>query len=334
MRRHVESHMKSALCVAVLALVVGAAPRASAQVLEIEISNGVFYVYDTADPFKFATVPAVVPPWSGGPSPRNFFTGVFIADIVSVNGRPARGAMVRRGTRVGLTTTIQFPGQAIADTTRGFIDDGVWEIQTAEGAAVGTLTTHGFIGGPPPPGAPAAAIGTNLAVTGGTGAFLGAGGQLTGLPGGAGRVGASVTEDPATRRTNGGNRSRFLVQLLPTFRPEILVGHNGRAVFHAADGRPVTVGHPATEGEELTLEARSLSPSGLSAGGGGQLAAGSLEVVIDGHAAEVTAVASDPQAPDVHRISFVVPDGVALPLATLSLSVAWVSSTPVQFPTR
>jgi len=333
-RTSIASHMTPALGVAVLALVVGAATTASAQVLEIEINNGVFYVYDTTDPFKFATVPAVVPPWSGGPSPRNFFTGVFIADIVSVNGRPARGVMVRRGTRVGLTTN-QLPGQAIADTTRGFIDDGVWEIQTAEGTAVGTLTTHGFIGGLPPPGAPAAANGTNLAVTGGTGAFLGAGGQLTAAPGGSGRVQASVTEDPGTRRINGGNRSRFLVQLVPAFRPEIVVAPNGRAVFRAADHAPVTTGHPATAGEELTLEAGGLGPSVPSVtGGGSQLAVGPLEVVIDGLVAQVTAVASDPQTPDVYRISFVVPNGVASPVATLSVSSAWVSSSPVQFPAR
>jgi len=139
----------TSLRLAVFALVVGVATTASAQILDIEINNGVFYVYDTTDLSTFATSPAVVPPWSGGPSPRNFFSGVFIADIVSVNGQPARGVMVRRGTRVGLTTN-QVPGQAIADTIRGFIDDGVWEIQTADGTAVGTFTTHGFIGGPAP----------------------------------------------------------------------------------------------------------------------------------------------------------------------------------------
>jgi hypothetical protein len=262
---------------------------------------------------------------------------VFIADIVSVNGRPARGVMVRRGTRVGLTTN-QAAGQAISDTTRGFIDDGVWEIQNAEGAAIGTFTTHGFIGGPPPPGAPAAATGTNLAVTGGTGAFFGVGGQLTGAPvtGGPGtRVPASVTEDPANRRINGGNRSRFLVQLLPAFRPEIVIGHAGRAVFHAADGRPVTTGHPATANEELTLYARNLAPQVPSAAGaGGQLATSSLEVIIDGVVAEVTSAAVDPETPDVYRINVVVPDAVMSPLATLHLSSAWVSSAAVQFAAR
>jgi uncharacterized protein (TIGR03437 family) len=327
----------TSLRLAVFALVVGVATTASAQILDIEINNGVFYVYDTTDLSTFATSPAVVPPWSGGPSPRNFFSGVFIADIVSVNGQPARGVMVRRGTRVGLTTN-QVPGQAIADTIRGFIDDGVWEIQTADGTAVGTFTTHGFIGGPAPPGAPAAAAGTNLAVTGGTGAFFGVGGQLTAAPvtGSPGtRVQASVREDPANRRINGGNRSRFLVQLLPAFRPEIVVAPGGRAVFHAADGRPVTTGHPATVGEALTLYARSLGPQLPSAAGAGsQIATGAVQVVIDGLAADVISAAADPQRPDVYRINFVVPDGVLSPISTLSVSSAWVSSTPVQFPTR
>ena len=329
--------MKASLRLAVCALVVGMATTASAQILDIEINDGVFYVYDTTDLSGLAGSPAVVPPWSGGPSPRNFFNGVFIADIVSVNGQPARGVMVRRGTRVGLTTN-QVPGQAIADTTRGFIDDGVWEIETAEGTAVGTFTTHGFIGGPPPPGAPAAATNTNLAVTGGTGVFFGVGGQLTaaavtGSPGT--RVQASVTEDPANRRINGGNRSRFLVQLLPAFRPEIVVGRTGQAVFHTADGRPVTTRHPATAGEELTLYARSLGPQLPSATGeGGQLAFGPLKVVIDGRAAEVTSAAVDPQASDTYRIDFVVPDDLTSPVSTLYLSSAWVSSTPVEFATR
>ena len=59
----------TSLRLAVFALVVGVATTASAQILDIEINNGVFYVYDTTDLSTFATSPAVVPPWSGGPSP-------------------------------------------------------------------------------------------------------------------------------------------------------------------------------------------------------------------------------------------------------------------------
>jgi hypothetical protein len=216
--------MKQLYALGVSALLATLASAQPAHVLEIEIDNGVFYVYDTTDLAKYATIPGIVPPWTqsaGGPA-RNFWSGVFIADIVSVNGRPARGVMVRRGTRVSLSTS-PAPGQAIADTNRGFIDDGVWEIQTVDGTPVGTFTTEGFIGGPPPPGAPPEASNTNLAVTGGTGAFFGARGQLVGAPvtGSTGsRVQASVTEDPANRRINGGNRSRFLVQLSPAVRPE------------------------------------------------------------------------------------------------------------------
>lgn len=132
--------MKSRPRLTVLALLAGIAAAQPAHVLDIEIENGIVYIYDTTELAKYATAPGLVAPWSvssAGPA-RNFWSLVYIADIVSVNGRPARGVMVRRGTRIGLTPN-QAAGQAIADTTRGFIDDGVWEIQTADGTAVGTF---------------------------------------------------------------------------------------------------------------------------------------------------------------------------------------------------
>ena len=48
----------------------------------------------------------------------------------------------------------------------------------------------------------------------------------------------------------------------------LLAGHGGRTVFHTAAGRPVTMGHPATAGEELMLFARGLGPQVPSAAGG------------------------------------------------------------------
>ena len=336
--------MKLRFRLAVSALLAGIASAQPAHVLDIEIDKGVFYVYDTIEFAKYATTPGVVAPWSvsaGGPA-RNFWSGVYIADIVSVNGRPARGVMVRRGTRIGLTTNLA-AGQAIADTTRGFIDDGVWEIQTADGTAVGTFTTHGFIGGAPPPGAPPEASGTNLAVTGGTGAFYGARGQLVGAPltGNAGpRVQASVTEDPANRRTNGG-RSRFLVQLLPAARPEIIGTHAGPAIVHAGDGRPVTATNPAGRGEALTLYARGLGPTSPSVALGQlfgtasrHVAIGPVEVLINGASAEVTYAGGYPGAADAYQVNFVVPDGLTPGTAKLHLSSAYVSSSPAEIPVR
>ena len=64
------------------------------------------------------------------------------------------------------------PGQAVGDVTRGFLDDGILEFLQTDGTPIGTITVLGLIFGPPPPGA-SGANSWNMAVTGGTGAFLG-----------------------------------------------------------------------------------------------------------------------------------------------------------------
>src|SRR2546422_557436 len=65
----------------------------------------------------------------------------------------------------------------------------------------GPFWQNGLAGGNPPPGAPLASMAMNLAVTGGTGAFLGARGQAALAEGTTMMTGrdASVAEDPANR---------------------------------------------------------------------------------------------------------------------------------------
>jgi hypothetical protein len=60
--------------------------------LDIEWENAVGYVDDLADPSKLVTSPDVV-----SPNPRTFMPFYGIADIVSVNGKPARGSWVLGG---------------------------------------------------------------------------------------------------------------------------------------------------------------------------------------------------------------------------------------------
>ena len=52
-----------------------------------------------------------------------------------------------------------------------------FEILKMDGSAVGTIFVSGLVAGPPPPGAPLAVVQGNLAVLGGTGAFLGVTGE-------------------------------------------------------------------------------------------------------------------------------------------------------------
>jgi hypothetical protein len=60
-------------------------------------------------------------------------------------------------------------------------------------------------------------------VIGGTGAFLGARGQIGQvLPQTIPARQASMVEDPANRRAYGEGKVRFVVQLIPLFRPEVV----------------------------------------------------------------------------------------------------------------
>src|SRR6516225_1867921 len=61
-------------------------------ILNIELANETIYVGDVSDYSKLASDPNPVPP--AQPSNRNFGTTIVIADIVSVNGKPATGTMI------------------------------------------------------------------------------------------------------------------------------------------------------------------------------------------------------------------------------------------------
>src|SRR5207245_2762813 len=102
----------------------------------------------------------------------------------------------------------------------------------------------------------------NIAVVGGTGAYLGARGQLGGIlyPGVAGGRTASITEDPANRRKNGGGKLRGLIHLIPLTWPEIAATASGLTMFHA-DLTPVTAARPARGGEIVIVRATGLGPT-------------------------------------------------------------------------
>jgi hypothetical protein len=106
----------------------------------------------------------------------NFTPVVVICDIVAVNGKPARGAAMIRGTLVRLSPN-PGPGVGISDVTRSYVMDYQWEIQDAYGSHVGTINAIGFGAGPPPLGSGEDASAGNFSVIGGTGAFLGVHGQ-------------------------------------------------------------------------------------------------------------------------------------------------------------
>jgi hypothetical protein len=121
--------------------------------LVIDLKNVVEYQGDVSDPAKFATNPNVTP----SVLPKNFFVATILADIVAVNGQPAKGLYAGRSRSI-ITTLTPNPAsvvdEAIADVRRAAIREQIFEILKSDGTAVGTIVSLGFSGGPAPPGAP------------------------------------------------------------------------------------------------------------------------------------------------------------------------------------
>ena len=121
----------------------------------------------------------------------------------------------------------------------------------SDGTPIGTIIAIGLAGGDAAPGSPSSVTGNNFVITGGTGAFLGVRGQVGSadpLPGVPVQRIASMTEDPANRRLNGGGTQRWVVHLIPMSVPQIVITASGPAVFHS-DFSPVTAAKPAKAGE-------------------------------------------------------------------------------------
>jgi hypothetical protein len=93
-----------------------------------------------------------------------------------VNGKPAKGLFVTRGTHVMLSPNAA-PGTAIADGERGGMGHWHFEILQDDGKPIGTLVALGLTGGERLPGGPLHSAQHAMAIVGGTGAFLGARGQ-------------------------------------------------------------------------------------------------------------------------------------------------------------
>ncbi|MFN0172797.1 MAG: hypothetical protein ACKV22_40975, partial [Bryobacteraceae bacterium] len=253
-------HWKTALATAVCAAAcshLSLAQVAAPSILQIDLANLVLYNQDTSDPLKYATDPNVT---TVGPV-RNFYRSIWLADIVAVNGLQVKGSFSNAVVAVVALRTAPTPGFAIADTVRNTVAVITFEILKSDGTPIGTIVTNGLVGGNAPPGSPATIH--NLVITGGTGAFLGARGQIGAVlmqPGVAFGRTTSMTEDPANRRSNGGGTWRWTAHLIPMSAPQILTTAGGPAVFHS-DFSPVTAGRPARSGEVLIVQATGLGPT-------------------------------------------------------------------------
>ena len=326
------------ICTTVVLVAVAVCHLALAQqpptmTLSVDLGNTVQYQGDIYDPAKFARNPDITPPSVGL---VNFGVDTYIGDIVSVNGQPAKGLYAGRSQAIQAFPNPQ-PGQAIADVMRVSIRQHIFEILQPDGTPIGTIMAMGFSGGSPPPGQPSTER-ANWAIAGGTGAFLGARGQVEGT-GTSGRV-ASVAEDPANRRLNGGNPNRYILHIIPMTVPEIMTTANGPAITHSSDFSLVTASKPAAAGELLSLFATGLGPvrgvvTGQPFPSNPPAAVNSpVQVTVNGKAAEVIGAVGYPGSVDGYQVNFRVPSDAVKGLATIQVSAAWISSAPVGIPVQ
>ena len=323
--------------IAVLASAVCCAFGQVPTVIQVDIENYAYYYADNPDYSKLAGSEQAVAPVST----KTFSSFIGLADIVQVNGKPARGTWSIRATTTNDTPSPQ-PGQAIADTTRNFFTDWVWEIQQADGTPIGTIMATGMGFGPSPPGSPlglSATAASSMAITGGTGAFLGIRGQagfsaitVTGRA-------ASVAEDPSMRRTLGGGTRSFLLTLIPLASPAILTGATGPLVLHSADWSPLSSTRPAVPGEILTVIAAGLGPTNPGVDPGQAFpnsplatANSPIQATVSGSSAQVLYAGGYPGTTDVYQVNLQLPPGAQPGTATLQLTSAWQPSMPVQIP--
>jgi uncharacterized protein (TIGR03437 family) len=315
---------------------VSLAQVAPATILEIDLENRVQYVGDISDVSKLASDPNVTTPV---PS-RNFVPVLIMADIVAVNGQPAMGTSVFHLRQINLRTAPN-AGEAIADVVRNNVVEIRFEVLKSDGTPIGTIMASGLGGGAAPPGAPLGVRVGNVAIVGGTGAFLGVRGQVgQGVTTNPDRN-ASMSEDPANRRRNGGGKVRYVLHLIPLFRPEVVITAKGPAVFHASDSTRVTAAKPARSGEALTLLASGLGPTRPGVDSEQPFTADPLPVVnspvelsVNGKPAEVLYAVASPGAVDRYQVNFKVPDGTAVGLASVQLSSAWIAGSEVIIPVQ
>jgi uncharacterized protein (TIGR03437 family) len=305
-------------------------------ILEIDIENFVAYYDDVPDVSKRATDPNATTAVLG----RNFAPSVLIADIVAVNGQPAKGTFVYHALTLNLRAA-PINGQGIADIVRNNINNQAFEISKSDGIPIGTIMTSGLGVGSAPPGAPLAVTQGNNAIVGGTGAFLGARGQVGLAVQTASARLASMTEDPANRRRYGGGKARFALHVIPMSRPEIIVNSSGPAVVHANDFTQVTGAKPATSGELLILYATGLGPTqpGVDPGkpftaSPQQIVNSPVEVTANGRSAEVLYAGGFPGSVDGYHVSFRLPSGTTAGEVSLHLTSAFIPGTDVKIAVR
>jgi hypothetical protein len=306
-------------------------------ILTIDLENFVHYEGDTSDVSQYGVIAGITMP-AAVLNSHDFWVATVLGDIVAVNGQPAKGLYVARSRDIN-TSPNPGPGGAIADVVRVSMREEVFEILSASGNPVGSIMAHGLSSGAAPPGSPVSQTSVNFAVIGGTGAYTGVRGT-SGSGSGAARN-ASISEDPANRRINGGNTSRRIVTLYPMSVPQVIVTSGGPAVTHSSDFSLVTSSKPAAAGEVLSVFMTGLGPVRAAVDPGQPFPSSPpaavnspVEATVNGEQAEVVAAVGFPGAVDGYQLNFRLPSDIAKGIATVQFSAGWISGAPVKIPVQ
>jgi hypothetical protein len=288
-------------------------------VLTIDVENQVLYRANVFDLSKIAKDPA--PTTSVN---QAFLHGMYIADIVAINGKPVKGTVSTSSIATPFRSAPQ-PGQVIADFDGAATFFCTWQIYDTDGTFLGLIRDSG--------------AGQGHSVSGGLASFFGAVGSHhdTGI---IPVRQASIAEDPANRRNLGGGKARSVFYLYPRFRPGVQMTAGGPAVFHA-DLSQVTETNPARPGETLIVSATGLGPvkPGSLPPGAVEFSASPLQevnaavtVMFNGRELPVINKVGWPGQRHVYRVDFQVPSDATPGTAQLQLVATWIAGPIVTIP--
>ncbi|MCL5744031.1 MAG: hypothetical protein M1541_08905 [Acidobacteria bacterium] len=280
------------------------------------------WYWEDGDPNNFGTVTQSLAPLPTG-TLKPLMRNAIVADVVSVNGKPARGTYVSHGLGLSMTNS---------DLGRNHAHYFVLDIRTPEGGQIGDLFGTMLASGAAAPGAPPGA--GNWAVYGGNGAYLGIRGQGSNA-GGSNYHTTIMKEDMAARRTNSSGQLKLDFYLSGIDAPEI------QMAYHSASGSPVTNSNPAQAGEVLTLDVKAGWPTSPSRAPGKtftgepfQLISLPLEATLNDLPAEVINAIGWPGTRDRYRVDVRLP-APGTPEATLNLLAGYLmASAPYKVPMR
>jgi uncharacterized protein (TIGR03437 family) len=289
-------------------------------VLTIETDNVVTYVGDIFDPTKLALLTSPQTPTAT----RAFTESITVGDVVSINGKPAKGLWQTRSLSMGYSPTAA-PGSAIADAAEGAPGECKWAIYTFDGVLVGRFQEGG--------------VGAHQ-ITGGSGIFLGIHGTQTTVQTVQAPRRTSMTEDPSVRRSLGGGILVHTFHIAPDYAPGFVA--DGNPAFFHGNLSPVTAANPAHAGEVLIARVTNLGFTTPSVDPGAVFPSSGpfnvvnapVEALVGGAPTDAVNELGWPGQVNVYRVDFQVPQGATAGMLPVQIRVGGIAGPAILVPVQ